>query len=109
MIIELRDIEAYIEPQDIIYQALREREIELDNIIGICSDEYGVDRVLESFGIDELLEYCSKDKSYSKHIFDLFLESLKSYDREKKAQVLLEVLKILILPNREDRLDDEKL
>jgi len=70
MLIELKSVEAHIQAEEILKEALQEGEISVKRVIEICEDEEGDESVLDEIDNDRIRAY---SKSYDLNI------SLDSY------------------------------
>ena len=79
MLVELRQVEVYIEPNDILTQALEEGDISVDRVIQECITEEGVETILDAVDNDDIREYVEK--------YGLDLEINTTLDQVTKAVI----------------------
>jgi len=93
MLVELKDVEAYIEPREILQQALQEGDISVDYVVRACIDEEGNDAVLEAFDHDVIKEYCiQRDINIELKYFDQISAAVKEFNNNEKAMLLWKLL-----------------
>jgi hypothetical protein len=94
MLIELKDVEVFIEPEVVLTQALEEGDITTATIVAECISEDGVDSVLKTLDADEIIEYVQKYnlKAYIGGINEI-IEAISLLNDTEKAQVLWHLLK----------------
>lgn len=89
MLVELRDVEVYIEPDDILIKALEEGDISTDRVVSICLNEEGADEVLKSVDNDDIKDYCLQhDITTTEATFESMAETLQTFNSSEKAQLL---------------------
>ena len=94
MLIELQEVEAHINPADVVQQALEQRDIYADELISICIDHESTDYVLESIDNDKIKQYCyNKDLNLDEMYFEQISEAVKVFTTEEKAKLLWLLLK----------------
>ena len=94
MLIELKDVEAFVQPDEILTQALREGDISISSVISTCISEEGIDEVLKVFDEDAIVEFVHHHNIRA-HIggLDDILESLEYLNETEKAKLLWYLLK----------------
>ena len=94
MLVELKYVEAHIEPQEILTQALQEGDISIDSVVRACVDEEGADAVLEVISHDVIKEYCiQRDINIELNYFDQISDAVKEFTVSEKAMLLWQLLK----------------
>ena len=94
MLIELQEVEAHINPADVVQQALETKDIYAHELISMCIDYESVDYVLESIDNDKIKQYCyDKDINIEKIYFEQISEAVKVFTTEEKAKLLWLLLK----------------
>lgn len=94
MLIELRDVEVHIEPEEILTKALQEGDLSVDKIVRECVYEENVDAVLDALEHGDIEYYCKRHDIYTAHIdLDLVANALKTWSQTDKAKLLWLLLK----------------
>ena len=94
MLIELQDVEAHINPTEVVQQALEHGDIYADELISICIDHESTDYVLESIDDEKIKQYCyNKDLNLDEMYFEQISEAVKVFTTEEKAKLLWLLLK----------------
>jgi len=94
MLVQLQEVEVYLEPKEIVQQALEQRDIYADELILICIDHESADYVLESIDNDKIKQYCyNKDLNLDEMYFEQISEAVKVFTTEEKAKLLWQLLK----------------
>ena len=94
MLIELTEVEAHINPTEVVQQALEHGDIYADELISICIDYESEDYVLESIDNDKIKQYCyDKDINIDLKYFEQISEAVKVFTTEEKAKLLWQLLK----------------
>ncbi len=94
MLVELKDVEVFIEPNDILTQALEERDISIDHVIRECISEEGVESVLDAVDNDDIRDYVEKyNLDIEIDVYDKVARALKEFSQPQKAQLLWQLLK----------------
>ena len=94
MLIELQEVEAHINPTEVVQQALEHRDIYADELISICIDHESTDYVLESIDDEKIKQYCiDKDLNLDEMYFAQISEAVKVFTTEEKAKLLWLLLK----------------
>ena len=60
MLYELKGVEVYIEPDEVLTKVLEEGDISTDTIVRKCISEDGVDSVLEAIDNSDITDYCER-------------------------------------------------
>lgn len=94
MLIELKDVEAYIQPDEILTKALQEGDISVATVVQECINEEGVDAVLKTLDEDEIIEYVQKYRlrAYIGGVTEI-IEAIDLLSDTDKALVLWNLLK----------------
>jgi len=94
MLVELKDVEVFIEPKDILSQALSEGDITIQDVISQCIYEESVSEVLDSIDKEEIESYCLSNR-ISNHLLTLddIAVALPSLNKTDKAKLLWLILK----------------
>jgi len=88
MLIELRDVEVYVEPDDILYKALSNAELSVEDVINIIENEADAEEILKNIDDEDIQQYC-KDKSIEiEYDFEMIANSLKHLSQEERAKLL---------------------
>ena len=88
MLIELRDVEVYVEPDDILSKALCDGDLSIRDAISICEEEAGAQEILENIDDNDIQQYY-KDKSIQiEYDFEMIANSLKYLSQEERASLL---------------------
>ena len=94
MLIELRDVEAHIEPEEILTQALQEGDISVGSAVYHCIDEDGVDSVLGAIDNEDIRTYCDNRSIYNQlEDFESITIAVKDLTQPEKAQLVWMLLK----------------
>ena len=90
MLVELRSVEVYVEPDEILSQALRDGDISVRDALSLCQDEAGMQDMLEELEPDgdDIQEYCDKKRIALEYDFEGIVKSLKSLSQEQRASLL---------------------
>lgn len=93
MLVELNDVEAHIEPTELLQQALQGGYISVSTTIDICIDEGSVNEILSSLDQDDIAEYYEEKRlRTSFNSVDLILEEISYLDDTSKAVLLWRLL-----------------
>ena len=93
MLEELKDVEAHIEPEEILIQALQEGDISIDSVVRACMEEEGTDAVLEVIRADVIKQYCyDKDINIELKYFNQISDAVKEFSSQEKAMLLWQLL-----------------
>jgi hypothetical protein len=94
MLVELRDVEVFIEPQDILSKALQEGDLTVDQAIYECVSEEGVERVLDAIDNDDIRGYVERyDLDLELDTFAQVARAVSTFSQEDKAKLLWLLLK----------------
>lgn len=94
MLVELRDVEVHVEPEEILTQALSEGEVSVDTAVSLCVSEYGSDKVLEVVDNEDIRSYCDSRNIYN-HLedFESIAKAVAQLSQPHKAQLVWMLLK----------------
>ena len=93
MLVELKDVEVFIEPQEILQQALQDYDLSITDAVNICIEESSEDTVLEAIENDVIKQYCyDKDINIELKYFDQISEAVKEFSSTEKAMLLWQLL-----------------
>ena len=93
MLVELRDVEVYVEPDDILIKALEEGELRTDNVVNICINEDSADEVLSAVDNEDIKYYCALHDLLKEDVtYENILSSLALLTNTEKARLLWELL-----------------
>ncbi len=94
MLVELKDVEVFIEPNEILTQALEEGDLAVDRVIQDCLTEEGVESVLDAVDNNDIRDYVEKyDLDIEIDVYDQVARAVKEFTQEQKAQLLWQLLK----------------
>ncbi len=94
MLVELRDVEVFIEPQDILTQALEEGDLQIDRVVQDCITEEGAESVLDAVDNNDITNYVEKyDLNIEIDEYDQVVRAIKEFSQAQKAQLLWQLLK----------------
>ena len=94
MLVELKYVEAHIEPEQILIQAIQEADISVESVVRACIEEEGADAVLEVISADVIKQYCyDKDINIELQYFDQISDAIKEFTTQEKAMLLWQLLR----------------
>lgn len=94
MLIELRDVEVYIEPDEILKKALEEGDLSVDQVVRACIYEESSDAVLNVLDHSDIEYYCKRHDIGTTIVdFETIASALKNLSNLEKAQLLWLLLK----------------
>ena len=94
MLVELKDVEVFIEPNEILTQALEEGDISIDHVIRECINEEGVETVLDSIDNNDIRDYIEKyDLDIELDVYDQVARAVSEFSEDDKAKLLWQLLK----------------
>ena len=88
MLIELRDVEVYVEPDDIMTKALEEGDLTIDTLVRECISEEGVDSVLDAVDNSDITDYCERLELLPEMDFQQIIETLPRLNQDEKAKLM---------------------
>ena len=93
MLVELRDVEVYVEPDDILIKALEEGDLRTDNVVSICINEDSADEVLSAVDNEDIKHYCALHDLLKEDVtYDNILTSIPLLTDTEKARLLWSLL-----------------
>ena len=93
MLVELKYVEAHIEPEQILIQAIQEADISVGSVVRACIEEEGVDAVLEMFDHEVIKQFCyDKDINIELKYFEQISAAVKEFSSTEKAMLLWQLL-----------------
>ena len=93
MLVELKYVEAHIEPEQILIQAIQEADISVESVVRACVEEEGADAVLEVISADVIKQFCyDKDINIELQYFDQISAAVKEFNNNEKAMLLWQLL-----------------
>ena len=94
MLVELRDVEVYIEPEEILTKALEEGDLSADTVVHECIINDGVEAVLDAIDNEEIAEYCKRLGLIDDLLdFEKIVSSVTELNQIQKAQLIWLILK----------------
>ena len=94
MLVELKYVEAHIEPEQILIQAIQEADISVESVVRACIEEEGADAVLEAFDHEVIKQFCyDKDINIELKYYDQISAVVKEFNTTEKAMLLWQLLK----------------
>jgi len=88
MLVELRDVEVYVEPDDILSKALSDGDLSISDAISICEEEAGASEVLDSIDDEDIQKYCNDKELEIECDFEMMAKNLKGLSQEQRASLL---------------------
>ena len=88
MLISLKQVEIEVEPEEVLFQALREGDLSINDAVSICEEEAGAQEVLESVDDEDIQRYCEEHGIELEQNFKTIVKSLKSLTQEERASLL---------------------
>ena len=88
MFVEVKNIDIEVEPQEILFQALSEGDLSIDDAVRICEEEAGTYEVLECIEDEDIQIYCNKNGIELEYNFEMIAKSLKDLTKEQRASLL---------------------
>lgn len=94
MLVELKDVEVHIEPEEILNQALQDGDVTVGTAIYLCTSEKGVERVLDAIDNEDIRSYCDNNNIYN-HLedFESIATAVIKLTQQEKAQLVWMLLK----------------
>ncbi len=94
MLVELRDVEVHIEPQEILIQALQDYDLSIDTVISQCIYEENADEVLKAIDNADIQNYCEVNNiSTTTNDFESITLTVKELNQQEKAQLVWMLLR----------------
>ena len=88
MLVELKYVEVEIEADEILFQALRDGDLSVDDAVRICEEEAGTKEVLDSIADEDIKIYCDTKGIELKVSFEDMAKNLKSLSQEERSKLL---------------------
>ena len=96
MLIELRDVEVFVEPDDILTKALEDGDLSIDTVIREWITEDGAEAVLDVIDNYDIKDYVEKHELNPDEEIDVYeqvVQSLQELSQTDKAKLLWQLLK----------------
>jgi len=94
MLVELKEVEVFIEPTEILTQALVDGDITVNTIVKECIIEEDYESVLDAVDNSDIINYVKEyDLDIEINNYDFVLRSIKEFPQSHKAQLLWHLLK----------------
>jgi len=94
MLVELRDVEVHIEPEEILTQALQDGDITVGTAIYLCINEEGVESALDAIENEDIKNYCeSRNICNNFEDFESIVAAVIKLTQSEKAQLVWMLLK----------------
>jgi len=94
MLIELRDVEVHIEPDEILKKALEEGDLDVRSVIRECIYEESAEAVLDALEHCDIEHYCKRHDIGTTIVdFETIASAVKNLTNLDKAQLLWLLLK----------------
>ena len=94
MLVELRDVEVYVEPDDILSKALSNGDLSISDAICICEEEAGAQEILDSIDDEDIQKYCNDKELELECDFESMAKSLKGLSQKERASLLWMIIGI---------------
>jgi len=88
MLVELRDVEVYVEPDDILSKALENGDLSIYDAVSICEEEAGAEEILKNIEDEDIQKYCDTKGIELECDFEMMAKNLKSLSQEERAKLL---------------------
>ena len=93
MLIEIKEVEAHIQPETILTQALQEGDLTVDRVVQECIAEDGVESVLDVVDNDEILNYVQRyDLDLKINTLEQVFRAIPELTKTDKAKLLWQLL-----------------
>jgi len=92
MLVTLRDVEVYVEPEEIIFQSLSDGDIPVRDIVAMCQEEAGTEEVLKSIEDRDIQVYCDTKGIELKCDLNMIIKNIRILSREERASLLWELM-----------------
>jgi len=94
MLVELKDVEIHIEPEEILIQALQDYDLSIDTVVSQCIYEEDVNAVLETIDNADIQNYCENNNiSITTNGFESIAKVVKELNQQEKAKLVWMLLK----------------
>ncbi len=95
MLVELRDVEVHLEPEEILTQALQEGDITIDAVVQECIAEEDADAVLNAVENEDIQDYCERHSISNQTIdFEFIALAARKLTEQEQAELVWKLLKI---------------
>ena len=94
MLVELKYVEIEIEIDEILSQALRERDMSIRDAVSICEDESDAEEILDLISDEDIQRYCNTKGIELECDFEMMTKNLKWLSAEERASLLWHLLGI---------------
>ncbi len=88
MLVELRDVEVYIEPDEILTKALEEGDLSADTVVRECIINDGVDSVLDAIDNGDITDYCERLELTTQLDFEQVAANVRQMNQTEKAKLM---------------------
>ena len=92
MLVTLRDVEVYVEPEEIIFQSLNDGDISVRNVVAMCQEEAGTEEVLKSIEDRDIQVYCDTKGIELKCNLKMIIKNIRILSKEERASLLWELM-----------------
>lgn len=93
MLIELRDVEVYIEPEEILSKALKEGDLDVRSVIREFIYEESAEAILDALEHCDIEYYCQRHDIGTEMEFESISKKVVRLSNQEKAQLLWLLLK----------------
>ena len=94
MLVELKDVEVFVEPEKIFTQALQEGDISIKKVIELCEYEEGEESILDEIDNDRIRDYCKKyDLNIDLDSYSQVINVVDDFTHQERALLLWKLLK----------------
>ena len=97
MLVELRDVEVYIEPQEILTKALEEGDLSVDTAVRECIINDGANEVLDAVDNSDITDYCQRHEIMDQMSYEEVAKNVATLNQTEKAKLVW-----LLLTNAKD-------
>ena len=88
MLVELRDVEVYIEPQEILTKALEEGDLSVDMTVRECIINDGADEVLDVVDNSDITNYCQRHELMDEVSYEEIAKNITTLNQNEKANLV---------------------
>jgi len=88
MLVTLKYVEVEIEADEILFQALRDGDLSVDDAVRICEEEAGTQEVLDSIDDEDIKIYCDTKGIELEVGFENMARNLKGLSQEERSKLL---------------------
>ena len=94
MLVELKQVEVFVEPNDILTQAIQEGDLTVDYIVRECISEESVEVVLDAVDNDDILDYVESHNLDVESIsYSQVSRTINEFSETDRAKILWQLLK----------------